>query len=257
MRVGFLQFRPEFARREENLARVESYLSKERDGLIVLPELFSTGYNFSSKKKFFSLSEEIPGRTTEFLGRIARKNNLYIVAGIAERDGERLFNSSCLISKSGIVMKYRKAHLFGREKLIFLPGAIPYEVCEIDGVKIGLLICFDWIFPEAMRSLALKGAQIICHSANLVLPYCQSAMVTRAIENRVFIITANRTGTEGDLKFTGKSQVVAPGGRILLKARRYEEVLIMTKINPEDAISKKVTSYNDLFKDRREELYFT
>jgi len=101
------------------------------------------------------------------------------------------------------------------------------------------MICFDWIFPEAMRTLALMGAQIVLHPANLVLPYCQDAMVTRCIENRVFEITANRIGVERGLKFTGASQITAPGGIVLHRATKTKEEALAVDIDP-DWLCRKV-----------------
>ncbi|MFC1890366.1 nitrilase-related carbon-nitrogen hydrolase, partial [Thermodesulfobacteriota bacterium] len=117
-----------------------------------------------------------------------------------------------------------------------------------------------WIFPECARTLALLGADIICHPANLVLPYCQDAMVVRCLENRVFAITANRTGEESrkssePLRFTGHSQIVSPRGDRLLRASDDGETLETIDINPVEATDKRVTVRNDLFEDRRPELY--
>jgi predicted amidohydrolase len=121
------------------------------------------------------------------------------------------------------------------------------------------MICFDWIFPEVARSLALKGADIICHPSNLILPHCQDAMVTRCIENRVFAITSNRTGTEKrpkeELTFTGRSQIVDPKGRVLTQANAEEEKLCIIEIDPLLAKDKKVTPNNHIFEDRRTDFY--
>ncbi len=269
VKVGFLQFAPEFRAPEVNLARVERLISPiEVDGL-VLPELSTTGYAFSSKEELLPFAEPIPGLTTEKLTRLAVAKGIWLVVGLAEKDGNSLYNSSVLISKDGKLHKYRKIHLFDREKLIFAPGNLPFQVIDIVGTglkpvptrvcttKLGLLICFDWIFPESARTLALKGTQIICHSANLVLPYCQFAMQTRAIENRVFIITANRTGEERDLKFTGNSQVVNPKGEVLLKANAEEECVKVIDIDPAEALDKNVTERNNIITDRRPEFYIS
>jgi len=121
------------------------------------------------------------------------------------------------------------------------------------------MICFDWIFPEAARVLALKGAEVICHPANLVLPWCQRAMVTRSIENRVFIVTANRIGGEKregrELKFTGGSQITSPVGELLCQASEEGEEVGVVDIDPSIAKDKAITEENDLFSDRRPELY--
>lgn len=264
MKVGFLQFAPEFKAPETNLSRIERLISPiEADGL-VLPELSTIGYAFNSKEELLPFAEPIPGPTTEKLTRLATTKRIWLAVGIAERDGDDIYNTSVLISKDGKLHKYRKIHLFDHEKLIFTPGNLPFQIIEVEtslvgaqSTKLGLLICFDWIFPEATRTLALKGAQIICHSANLVLPYCQTAMQTRAIENRVFIITANRTGEERDLKFTGNSQVVNPKGKVLLKANAEEECVKVIEIDPTQALDKNVTEYNNVITDRRPEFYIS
>jgi len=125
---------------------------------------------------------------------------------------------------------------------------------------IGIMICFDWFFPESMRALALLGAEVIAHPSNLVLPYCPQAMPIRCLENRVFAITANRTGSEGrkegqSLNFIGQSQVVSPGGEVLVRASGSEEELLTIDVNPQEARNKSLNSFNDIFKDRRPEYY--
>jgi predicted amidohydrolase len=122
------------------------------------------------------------------------------------------------------------------------------------------MICFDWLFPESVRSLALMGADIIAHPSNLVLPYCPQAMPIRCLENRVFAITANRIGEErrkqGEpLRFIGSSLIVSPEGKILAKAPENEEALLIAEIEPETARNKNLNPLNNLFEDRRPEMY--
>jgi predicted amidohydrolase len=125
--------------------------------------------------------------------------------------------------------------------------------------KIGVMICFDWFFPEAARTLALKGAQMIAHPANLVLPHCPEAMITRSLENHVFTATANRIGRENrggnDLRFIGSSQIVAYNGALLTRMEADEEQLTVVEVDPERANDKVINSRNDLLKDRRTEQY--
>lgn len=164
-----------------------------------------------------------------------------------------------LVYPNGEIQVYRKTHLFYKEKKLFEPGNTGLNVFQYKGVNLGLMICFDWIFPESVRTLALKGADIICHSANLVLPFCQKAMITRSIENRIFTITANRFGLEknaGDeFSFTGMSQITDIKGNRLTQAGKNEECVKIVEIDPTEARDKKVTEWNDIFLDRREEFY--
>jgi predicted amidohydrolase len=262
-----MQFSPLFGRKEENIERVINSLRGAKADLLVLPELFSTGYLFFNEEELRRSAETIPdGPTVSKFLELAKKKNTNFVLGIAERADDKLFNSSVLLTPKGDCFVYRKLHLFDREKKFFNPGDKKLEVFDIGEAKIGMMICFDWIFPEVARSLALKGADIICHPSNLILPYCQDAMVTRCIENRIFAITSNRTGTEkiGDpaeggrrveLTFTGNSQTVDPKGRILAKANAFEEKLSVIEMDPSLAKDKKVTANNHIFEDRRREFY--
>ena len=182
-----------------------------------------------------------------------------IVAGFAERAGAGLYNSAAAVTAGGVVQVYRKTHLFWDEKSLFLPGDTGFHLCEHRGVSIGMMICFDWYFPESARTLALLGAQIIAHPSNLVLPHCQTAMVTRCLENRVYAVTTNRYGTEtlaeNSLVFTGASQVLTPLGERLLQASTAGDAVLLTEIDPLRAADKHVTPRNDLFADRRPDAY--
>ena len=259
MRVGFVQFKPVFGRKERNIKRILTLLEfgvREGADLLVLPELCTTGYRFKSKEEVRSLSENVPdGMTTETLIRYAEENGLYLVAGVCERSGERYFNSAVLVGPEGFIAKYRKAHLFNEEKLWFTRGDTPFQAYRIAKAKVGMMICFDWFFPEVIRILALEGAQIVCHPSNLVLPYCQSALLGAAVQNRVFIITANRVGSERGLRFTGMSQIIDPNMNVLAKGGRDREEVKVVEINPKLSDSKKVTERNDLWADRRVDLY--
>jgi predicted amidohydrolase len=163
------------------------------------------------------------------------------------------------VDATAVRQVYRKTHLFQDEKDLFLPGDTGFQIYEHRGARIGMMICFDWFFPEAARTLALRGAQIIAHPANLVLPWCQTAMATRSLENAVFSVTANRCGTETlgekQLTFTGASQVLDPQGQRLLQAPPGGEAVAVCEIEPAQADQKRIGSRNDRFADRRPEFY--
>lgn len=233
--------------------------TKQAD-LWVLPELFNSGYLFTHVDEVKALAEPIPdGETAQFLIDFARTHHTSVIAGMAERYEDRLYNSSIMVDTSGLVSVYRKIHLFDREKLWFSPGDQSFHVSSLGAASVGMMICFDWFFPESARSLALQGADIIAHPANLVLPFCQNAMVTRCLENRVFAVTTNRIGTEHrdgmTLTFTGKSQITSPNGTILFQADDNNEIAYSCKIDLTYARNKNVTGSNHLFDDRRPEMY--
>lgn len=261
MKVGFYQFSPEFGNIKYNVQKAVDAITNADADLIVIPELFNTGYQFISKKEAAGLSEKVPsGYTTKTLKRLSAKKRIYIVAGIAENSEGELYNSAILTGPDGLIGIYRKTHLFYEEKLWFSPGATGFKVWQTPIGNIGIMICFDWFFPESARTLALKGADIIAHPSNLVLPYCPDAMVTRCLENRVFAVTANRTGLEqrGNkerLEFIGTSQITSPKGKILYRAKTHQEELAQMEIVINEARNKNLNPLNNLFDDRREEFY--
>ncbi len=254
IRVGFIQTSPIFGEIEENIKNATKKFKKIDADIIVLPELFNTGYNFKTKKELMPFAETIKGKTVKELQNIARQKDMCIVAGIAEKHGKIIYNSSAMITKNEVNV-YRKTHLFGDEKNIFEPGNTGFNVFEFKGAKIGMMVCFDWFFPEAARTLALKGCDLIAHPANLVLPYCPDAMRTRANENRVFTITCDRVGTEKSLKFIGMSQITDTKGNVLYRASKTQEETKVLEINIKDARNKKITGKNDLLNDRRIDMY--
>jgi predicted amidohydrolase len=121
--------------------------------------------------------------------------------------------------------------------------------------KIGMLVCFDWMFPEAWRKLALQGAQLIAHPSNLVLPYCQSVMPSYSLVNRCYIATANRIGSERDLTFTGQSVLTNPMGEVLLKGDTDKSQVLSAEIDLSLSDNKYITAKNDAFADRRSDVY--
>lgn len=261
MRVGFYQFAPVFGDAAGNVARVREGLAAMDAGLIVLPELVNTGYQFVSQAEARELAEPIPGGPTcEALADLAREHRTCIVAGLAERDGEKTYNSCVLVGPGGYIGRYRKLHLYNEEKRWFRPGEEAPPVFEVGGVRVGLMICFDWIFPETARMLALQGADILCHPANLVFTRCHPAMVTRCLENRVFAVTCNRVGREArgpgqSLTFTGGSQIVDPQGQVLYRAGADGAEGHVADIEPDLARNKDFNAYNNLVRDRRVEVY--
>jgi predicted amidohydrolase len=261
MKIGICQTYPNFGLIQENVNSVCRVLNNMEADLVVLPELFNCGYQFTSKQEVRMLAEEVPqGFTTQALTQIAKAKGLHIVAGLAEKDNFHIYNSAILIGPSGHIATYRKSHLFFEEKLWFDPGNTGFTVHDIGIAKIGMMVCFDWIFPEVARILALKGAQILCQPANLVFTLCQKTMIARAIENRIFTVTANRVGYEERngrkrLTFTGLSQLVDPEGNCLCQLSKDQEESSVVEIDPDRSLDKMFTEYNHLMEDRRIDLY--
>ena len=237
MRVGWVQNAPVRGDREGNLARVAALIAGHRADLWVLPELFATGYLMADREALAQLAEPVSdGPTTAFLQGLAVQHGCAFVAGVAESAPEGLFNAAVAVDASGPRAVYRKVHLFDTERRVFDPGTGPFPVVALAGARVGIMICFDWRFPEPARVLALAGAQVIAHPSNLVLPHCQAAMVTRALENGVFTVTANRVGAESvtgmSVAFTGASRIVAPDGRVLSDGPADRPAVAVVEIDP-------------------------
>ena len=260
-KIAVTQFNPIRKNVQRNIHTIEKILLGIKADLIVLPELANSGYLYETKEALRNFSEPKDG-SGPFISSLitfAQKTEGIIVAGYAESHENGIYNSATAVSSDGVIQNYRKIHLFADEKDLFLPGNSGFNIFSIGNVKVGMMICFDWIFPEAARSLALLGANIIVHPANLVLPYCQDAMVTRSIENHVFTTTANRIGHETifdkELKFTGMSQITDPSGTILFRGPENKATVHVMEIDPSLAEDKKINPRNDLFKDRCDRYY--
>ncbi|HZY10080.1 MAG TPA: nitrilase-related carbon-nitrogen hydrolase [Bacteroidota bacterium] len=258
MRVSIVQTSPIFGNIQSNIKEALSAMESEEADLFVLPELFNTGYNFIDADEVNKLSEPIEGVTYEAIAEFTNRKRCYVAYGFAEKS-DHIYNSSALVGPTGLAGLYRKVHLYNREHLFFAPGNLGFPVFDIPFGKIGMMICFDWIFPESARSLALHGAQLIVHPSNLVMPYCPDAMVTRCLENRVFAATANRVGKESrggvQFKYIGKSEVVTPKGEILVRLNSDQSGISVVEIDLELAKNKKLNEYNDLLQDRKPDQY--
>lgn len=266
MKASFLQFDPQYLDRETNWQRAEQLLVRADADLTVLPELFTSGYFFKSSGDAGRAAERIPeGPTTQQLEAWARDNETTIVAGLAEEDAEgHLYNSAVVVSPSGYVGTYRKLHLYYEEKVHFTEGQQDLPVFSVkdrrgESYRLGVMICFDWYFPEAARTLALRGADVIAHPSNLVRKDCPRAMPIRALENHVYTITANRYGTESNgreaLTFIGQSVICDPMGNVLAQAGAEGEAVGTAEIEPATARERRITQHNDLFADRRSKFY--
>ncbi len=261
MRIGIVQSSPTFGEIESNIQACFELMSSQSANLWVLPELFATGYQFRDPEETRGLAEQVPGGlTTQALVDHAQAHDCHIVAGLPEIDGTRVYNAAVLVGPKGFLAAYRKVHLFYQETLNFAPGDRPFPVIDVEGTRIGMMICFDHLFPESARSLAMQGADVIAHPANLVLPdMAQRTMRTRAVENGVYTATANRIGTETrteeSLTYTGQSQIVTPDGSVLVSLSPDRAEVGVADIDPKRARDKSVTIYNDKLGDRRPDLY--
>ncbi len=251
MRVGFVQMNSRLLDVESNIDKAVRLVGRNRADLLVLPELFNSGYNFRTRQEVAGVAERIPrGRTTQALMDFSKGDGTTVVAGIAERKGQNYYNSAIVVKDGRYLGTYRKVHLFYNEKKFFEPGT----ELKVFG-RVGVMVCFDWYFPESARSLMLKGAEIIAHPSNLVLPHCPESMKIRALENKVYTVTADRVGVERGLRFVGQSEIVNPRGEVVYRASATKEECVVRTIDLAMARNKAVTPKNNLLRDRVPEVY--
>jgi predicted amidohydrolase len=265
MRVAVAQIDPKLGEPGRNLdvcvARMEE-AAAARAELIVLPECAIPGYMFDSPEEAMPFAEEVPGPSTEVLEREARRLRVHVVCGMLEREGDALRNAAVFVGPDGLIGKYWKTHLpfLGVDRFAVPGDELP--VYETPLGRIGVEICYDLRFPEVTRTLALKGADVVAHPTNFPMAArIQTELITvaRAAENRIYLLTANRSGKERWAEFCGRSQIVDPYGVRLAETGVEGETLLVADVEVEKARDKDYVVPGDyelyLFGHRRPELY--
>ncbi|MEX3923429.1 carbon-nitrogen hydrolase family protein [Paraburkholderia sp. BR10936] len=212
-----------------NLARVLDAMAKSHEGsdLIVFPEATLTG--FPTRENVRDVAESLEGPSLSKVRDAARAAKIGVAVGLAERDGDRFYNTTVLIDERGdIALRYRKTHLWATDVGVFTPGD-HFEVCEFKGMTVGLLICYDIEFPETARAVASLGAEMLVVTNGNMDPFGpvhRRAIVARAMENQMFAALVNRTGDGDDnLTFPGETALVSPFGDVLCELKNEDAVL--------------------------------
>ncbi|GAC1320934.1 MAG: nitrilase family protein [Chloroflexota bacterium] len=268
VRVAAAQLEPHVGDKTSNVHTALTALRRAVDAqvdLIVLPELSNSGYIFHSRAEAFGLSEPVPdGPTCLAYLKAIEGTRLHVVAGVCERDGNRLYNTAVFLGPDGYIGKYRKLHLWNEEKLFFEPGNLGLPLFHLPFGRVGILICYDAWFPEVIRILKLQGADIICdptcwdlmpglvdESNNLMPPMHMG----QAHMNNVFMICADRCGIERGCTFAGSSCIVGPAGYVAGPASFSDEDFLTADINLLDARHHHWSEYSDPIADRRVDVY--
>ena len=234
--------------------------------LIVFPEASNNGYFFEDRADAHHKATPIPGPFTQALGKEARKHGVWVVAGMFERgDNDDVFNCAVLIGPDGeLAGKYQKNFFIKADKRWFVPGQTGFKTFETPLGHLGFFVCADGRIPESARCLALGGAEILVNPTNWGAPDQYLYHVpTRAVENRCWVIGATKPRRPLDQpqemlaynRFTGCSFIMNPLGEVLVQAGPDEETIIYADIEPSLARDKSIGETNNLFKDRRPELY--
>jgi len=262
MNLSVKQFNPLFGEQEKNFLTIVDSIRNIPSQMIVFPELALTGYDFHDRKEAekFALNPECD--ILRELKYLATAENKILCIGYVEKSGINLYNSAGLFfPEPSYNYVYRKTHLFYKERMIFDETDRGFFVVDYQpwDIKIGTMICYDWRFPESARTLALLGADIVFCPSNLVTDVWQIAMPARALENKVYLAVANRTGAENrngvSLNFNGKSSIYGYNGEILIQAHAETEEVITAVIDPKKTRNKYFNDINNIFSDRKAKWY--
>jgi predicted amidohydrolase len=228
-----------------NLEKVLSHIDAvARQGvrLVIFPECALPGYCFDSREEAAAHAEEIPGSSVRAMVEACQRSQVFAVVGMLEQAGEQLFNACVLLGPQGLLGTYRKVHLpfLGVDRFT-TPGDRPFRVWDLDGLRVGLNICYDGSFPETARVMALQGADLIALPTNWP-PGSECAsqhmVATRAMENTIYYAAVNRVGIERGFKFIGGSRICDPSGTTLSAAEGSDEAVLFAEVSPARARQK-------------------
>ena len=248
----------------EKILRFSSEAAGAGAKIIVFPEASLSGYGFESLDEAMPFAQAVDGPATKQVAEVCRDQDVHVIFGILEKDGDRIFNTALLVGPESLEYAYRKIHLpyIGIDRWTSL-GDRPLKVVEARGVRLGINICYDLAFPETSRTLALLGADVIILPTNWppqasIMP--EKAAPTRAMENGVYYLASSRVGLERGCQFLGHSLICDPSGRFLTEADGISETILYAEIDPSRSRNKhvvRIAGESELhrFGDRRPEFY--
>jgi len=262
MRIALIQMNSRTAARDQNVERACAFIEtavREKPDIVVLPEFFNNEYFPQYRdSRYMDYAEPEAGYTQTRMKEAARRHGIYLVSTIFEMAQPGFYyDTAMLIGPDGeIAGKYRKVHpaaLLSLEKIYFRGGS-SFPVFRVGDWTIGFSICYDNLFPESCRCLALNGAELIIapYATPVATPW-ENFLTTRALENGVFLAACNHVGREGEWQMSGKSLVIDPLGEILATANDASEQILVTAIEREQVIQARRRF--PLFRDRRPDAY--
>jgi predicted amidohydrolase len=267
MRIAAVQMDIRIGDVARNVARMSELLreaAKNGAKLTIFPECAATGYCFTSLEEGREFGQPVPGPITQQLSDVCRDTGSFCVVGTLERTESDLFNAAVLVGPSGVISTYRKVHLpwLGID-MFTTPGDRSFSVSEVEGVRVGMNICYDSGFPESSRCLSLLGADLVVLPTNWppgAECMAEHGIPTRAMENAIYYAAVNRVGVERGFRFIGHSSICAPNGDVLARASASEEEILYADIDPARARNKRIVRVPskhviDRIADRRPEMY--
>ena len=253
---------------QKNLAKMVAFTGEAAGNgaqLVVFPECALTGYQYESRDEAMNVAEAIPGLAVDVMSSLCAKLKTHVIFGMLEMLNDSLFNTAVLVGPDGLVFKYHKNHIpFQGVDRYVDKGDRQFELCQSGDLQVGLQICYDIFFPESSRVHSLLGADLITLPTNFatmaVVERAGFIINTRAIENKVYVLSCNRVGEERGYPFCGHSKIVDPMGVTIAEASADKEEIIYADIDPALARTKRITHAQgqwelDRMADRRPELY--
>ncbi|QZE13713.1 5-formyltetrahydrofolate cyclo-ligase [Halosquirtibacter laminarini] len=258
LKIAMVQFSPILGENRTNYNRIVSILNnmKEEADVILFPELSNSGYHFENIEQAEASAEEVDNSLlVEFLIDYAKKKDSAIGIGFCQKENTKRYNSALWITPNGVEHTYRKLHLFNTENKYFTQGKTIAPTFTWKNVRIGLMICYDWTFPEMWQLMAKEEVDVICHICNLVMPHAQEMVKTYAFSNHYYIAQVNRVGAERDLSFTGLSSIISPSAELICKASVQKEEILYGEIDTTISRNKQLNSFNHKSRDARKDIY--
>lgn len=271
IKVASVQTNPVLNAVEDNvtsMVRAIENLARTGVQLAVFPELATTGYMFNSRAEALAVAEDVPnGPTVQRLLRACADNDMHVVFGIAEKAGDDLYNSSAILGPQGYIGTYRKLHLWDNENTMFTPGNLGLPVFTTALGNIGILICYDIWFPEAVRTLTLSGADLLCVPTNWVPLVAGNGENDTAMANILCmanshcnglpIVAADRCGRERGQLFLGRSVITnATGWPAAGPGPADREDVLIADIDVEHSVSgRQWSEFNNPLTNRRADAY--
>lgn len=260
LHVGLIQLTSAVGELEANLAKSEALIRRVADeaDVVCLPELFNVGYDLDSLgDRFDEFAERVPhGPTCNSLVALADSLEVAVIAGLVEKYDGNLFDSVVLIEpQKGVVGTYRKTHLYPAEEQFFEAGdALP--VFELQGTQLGVAVCFEAAFPPIFSTLVGKGASVIFNPSAVPVGfgYLQDLRTrARAQDNQTYVVAVNRVGSEGNVKYCGRSQVANPRGEVIALCTSDEEQAVVVELD--FSLISREREQEPVFQGFRPELY--
>lgn len=260
LRVSLLQMDIKIGEPDANFATMERMIaeaasSAEKPDIIVMPEMWNTGYALD---RIHQIADRNGERTKNAMSALSKAHQVHIVAGsIAEKRGDDILNTMYVFDRDGtMTAQYSKIHLFRlMEEEKYLTAGDQAGMLDIEGIPAGMMICYDIRFPELSRKLALSGAKMLFVPAewpNPRLHHWRTLLMARAIENQMYVVSCNRVGVSGTTEFFGHSMIVDPWGEVVAEGGTIETIVTA---NIDLALADKVRSTIPVFEDRRPNLY--